>query len=83
MVPMGAVCIAQRMTGIYPLESPGGWHLLGRTPVRMFDKRRSKPVLLTPGDSVRHEPITRAEYERLEALAERGELDVRPQGAMQ
>ena len=82
-VPMGAVCIAQRLTGIYPLESPGGWHLLGRTPVRMFDKRRSKPVLLTPGDSVRHEPITRAEYERLEALAERGELDVRPQGAMQ
>ena len=82
-VPMGAVCIAQRMTGIYPIESPGGWHLLGRTPVRMFDKRRSKPVLLTPGDSVRYEPVTRAEYDRLEALAENGELDLRPQGATQ
>ncbi len=77
-VPMGAVCIAQKMTGVYPLESPGGWHLLGCTPVRMFDKRRSKPVLLSPGDKVRYEPISRAEYDRLDAMAEAGTLDFAP-----
>ena len=81
-VPMGAVCIAQRMTGVYPLESPGGWHLLGCTPVRMFDKRRRQPVLLTPGDSVRFVPVTRAEYDRLDGLAEKGELELAPRGAV-
>lgn len=82
-VPMGAVCIAQRMTGVYPLESPGGWHLLGSTPVRMFDKRRRNPVLLAPGDSVRFVPVTRAEYGRMEALAEKGALELAPQGGKQ
>ena len=75
-VPMGSVCIAQRLTGIYPLESPGGWHLLGRTPVRMFDPRRQNAVLLAPGDTVRHVPVPPAEFERLEALAADGKLDV-------
>lgn len=78
-VPMGAVCIAQQLTGIYPLESPGGWHLLGRTPVRMFDKRRAKPVLLSPGDQVRYEPISRAVFDRLATMAEAGTLVVAPE----
>ena len=73
-VPMGAVCIAQRMTGIYPLESPGGWHLIGRTPVRMFDPRRPDPVLLSPGDQVRYTAIGLDEFARLEALALAGTL---------
>ena len=77
-VPMGSVCIAQRLSGIYPLESPGGWHLLGRTPVRMFDKRRRQAVLLAPGDTVRHEPVSRAEFDRLAVLAERGALQLSP-----
>jgi KipI family sensor histidine kinase inhibitor len=75
-VPMGSVCIAQRMTGIYSLESPGGWHLLGRTPARMFDVRRERAVLLAPGDSVRFAPIPREEYDRLAALADSGRLDL-------
>ena len=80
-VPMGSVCIAQSMTGVYPLESPGGWHLLGRTPVRMFDIRRPEPVLLAPGDTVRFEPVARAEFDRLEALAEKGALSITPGGS--
>lgn len=77
-VPMGAVCIAQTMNGIYPLESPGGWHLLGRTPVRMFDVRRRHPVLLSPGDEVRYEPISAAEFADLEVKAEAGLLEIVP-----
>ena len=78
-VPMGSVCIAQRMTGIYPLESPGGWHLLGRTPVRMFDTRRPDPVLLAAGDGVRFVPIDRREFDRLEARAVKGDLQLGPE----
>lgn len=77
-VPMGAVCIAQKMTGVYPLESPGGWHLLGRTPVRMFDKRRRHSVLLSPGDEVRYAPISQAEFVELDAKAEAGLLELVP-----
>ncbi len=78
-VPMGAVCIAQKMTGVYPLESPGGWHLLGRTPVRMFDMRRPQPVLLSPGDEVRYTPISAAAFADLEAKAEAGLLEIAPE----
>jgi KipI family sensor histidine kinase inhibitor len=78
-VPMGSVCIAQRMAGIYPLESPGGWHLLGRTPVRLFDQRRTHAVLLAPGDKVRFQSVTRSEHDRLEALAETGALELTPE----
>jgi KipI family sensor histidine kinase inhibitor len=74
----GSVCIAVRMTGIYPLESPGGWHLLGRTPVRLFDRRRRDVVLLAPGDRVRFRSIARAEFDRLEAAAEAGTLSLAP-----
>ncbi len=77
-VPMGAVCIAQRMTGVYPLESPGGWHLLGRTPVRMFDTRRAEAVFFEPGDKVRYQPISAAEYARLDTEAMAGTLVLTP-----
>lgn len=77
-VPQGAVCIAQKLTGVYPLESPGGWHLLGRTPVRMFDTRRERPVLLAPGDEVRYQAISAAEFAELDAMAEAGLLVITP-----
>ena len=51
-VPRSSVAIAMDMTTIYPFESPGGWHLIGRTPLWMFDKRREQPVFLAPGDSL-------------------------------
>jgi KipI family sensor histidine kinase inhibitor len=56
-VNAGAVGIAGRQTGIYPSESPGGWRLLGHTPLKLFDLNRSQPFLLEPGDRVKFEPL--------------------------
>ncbi|RPJ86614.1 MAG: carboxyltransferase domain-containing protein, partial [Acidobacteria bacterium] len=56
-VPTGSVGIAAEQTGVYPVESPGGWQLIGRTPLRLYDPTRENPVLLEPGDSVRFERI--------------------------
>ncbi|MFM9940410.1 MAG: 5-oxoprolinase subunit PxpB [Hyphomicrobiaceae bacterium] len=77
-LPQGSVCMAMRMTGVYPIESPGGWHLLGRTPVRLFDRRRRDAVLMAPGDQVKFEPIKRAEFDQLDAAATAGTLDLEP-----
>ena len=66
-VPAGSVAIAGIMTAIYPIESPGGWHLIGATPVRLFDPRWERPSLLAPGDAVRFEPITLDQYEATRA----------------
>ena len=62
--PAGSVAVADGMTGIYPAELPGGWRVIGRTPVTLFDPRREPPVYLEPGDRVRFEPIAVAEWER-------------------
>ena len=56
-VPAGSISIATNLTAIYPYESPGGWHLIGATPIRLFDERRAKPALLSPGDAVLFQPI--------------------------
>jgi inhibitor of KinA len=56
-VPVGTVAIAGRQTGIYPMESPGGWHLIGRTDVRPMEPGRSDPFLFKPGDHVRFTAI--------------------------
>jgi inhibitor of KinA len=56
-VPSGSVGIAGRQTGIYPIESPGGWRLVGRTDLKLFDPTQSLPALLRPGDRVRFVPI--------------------------
>jgi KipI family sensor histidine kinase inhibitor len=61
-VPAGSVAIGGAQTGIYPSELPGGWHLIGRTPLRLFDPRRDPPSLLMPGDRVRFVPIGRDEF---------------------
>ncbi len=64
-VPSGSIAIATTMSVIYPQESPGGWHIIARTPVRLFDPRRAEPSLLAPGDEVRFQPVSFAEFERL------------------
>lgn len=64
-VPAGSVAIAAGQTGIYPMETPGGWRILGRTPVRPFDPLRTPPVLFSPGDHVRFRGIDRDEFDRL------------------
>ncbi len=66
-VPRGAVGIAGAQTGIYPAETPGGWQLIGRTPVRPFDSTRPEPFLVRPGDDVRFFAIDRSEFDRLES----------------
>jgi inhibitor of KinA len=75
-VPAGSVAIATGLTAIYPWESPGGWHLLGRCPLPLFDAHRPAPSLLSPGDRVRFVPVPRAEHDRLAAAARDGSLDV-------
>jgi inhibitor of KinA len=80
VVPPGSVAIATTMTTIYPLESPGGWHLIGRTPVRLFDASREPPVLLAPADEVRFRPIPFAEFEALEAAGIAGDWQLQPEG---
>jgi inhibitor of KinA len=52
-VPAGSVAVADGQTSVYPFESPGGWRLIGRTELRMFDAARDRPALLRPGDRVR------------------------------
>ena len=59
----GSVGIADRQTGIYSIDSPGGWQLIGKTPLRLFDRQRPDPFLLSPGDSLQFVPITEDEFE--------------------
>ena len=63
-VPAGSVAIAAGQTGIYPIETPGGWHLIGRTRVKPYDDSRAEPFLFKPGDRVRFHPIDRMEFDR-------------------
>ena len=62
-VPAGTVGIGGNQTGVYPLPSPGGWNLIGRTPMRMFQADRDPPTRLHAGDRVRFRPIPRDEYD--------------------
>jgi inhibitor of KinA len=64
-IPAGSVAIGGKQTGIYPLRSPGGWNVIGRTPLRMFDLTRDPPALLRAGDRVRFRGITRGEFDSL------------------
>ncbi|MBI4482707.1 MAG: 5-oxoprolinase subunit PxpB [Acidobacteria bacterium] len=69
-VPGGSVGIGGQQTGIYSVEGPGGWRIIGRTPLRLFDPARPDPFLLQAGDLVQFQPVSRQEYE---ALCERVE----------
>lgn len=64
-VPARSVGIAGRQTGIYPAETPGGWQLIGRTPLKPFDPTRRRPALFAAGDAVKFTPITIEDYRRL------------------
>ena len=75
MVP-GSVGIAERQTGIYPLASPGGWRVIGRSPIRMFDPGREPPSLVEAGDLVRFTSVEEAEYREIETQIEAGTFKV-------
>jgi KipI family sensor histidine kinase inhibitor len=78
-VPAGSVAIATRLTAVYALESPGGWHLIGRTPALLWDMQRNPPAILAAGDRVRFEPISRDEYGALARRSAAGELRLQPE----
>lgn len=61
-IPEGSVGIAGKQTGVYPIESPGGWQLIGRTPIKLYNPKRENPILLKAGDYVKFIPITKDEF---------------------
>jgi KipI family sensor histidine kinase inhibitor len=69
-IPQGSVGIGGEQTGIYPLASPGGWRLIGRTPVKPYDPERENPFLYAAGDYIKFEPVTAKEYAEIEKDAD-------------
>jgi inhibitor of KinA len=66
-VEAGSIGIAGKQTGIYPLRSPGGWQIIGRTPLKLFDKEKINPVLFKSGDQVQFYSITKDEFEDIKS----------------
>jgi len=64
-VPAGSVAIANNQTGIYSLDSPGGWRLIGRTPIKVYDPTRSPPIILKAGNYLRFKRISRDEFQEI------------------
>ena len=79
-IPAGSVGIAGSQTGVYPIDSPGGWQLIGRTPVRMYDPEREPPILPQAGQYIRFYPIDRAEFDRISALGSGYACSAHPRG---
>jgi len=65
VIPAGAVGIGGKQTGIYPLASPGGWRLIGQTPVKVYDPEREMPIVYRAGDYIRFYPITSEEFKKI------------------
>ena len=72
-IPAGSVAIGGEQTGIYPIPSPGGWRLIGKTPVRPYDPGRAEPILYNAGDYIRFRPVSEAEFREIAALAASGQ----------
>lgn len=73
-IPAGAVGIGGKQTGVYPLASPGGWRLIGRTPAVIYDPNREKPIVYEAGDYIRFCPISTDEFRRIQ---ESGQTEIR------
>lgn len=65
-IPAGSVGIAGMQTGVYPIDTPGGWQLIGRTPIKLFRPEKEQPSLLKAGDIVRFKPISKKQYAKWE-----------------
>ncbi len=74
-VPAGSVGIAEKQTGIYPCEAPGGWRIIGRTPLRLFNPLQQPPVLLQLGDIVKFKPISEKEFRITEKTSQKQPAD--------
>ncbi|MFC3418649.1 5-oxoprolinase subunit PxpB [Salinicoccus hispanicus] len=75
-IPPGSVGIGGKQTGMYPFESPGGWHLLGRTPVPLFDENREESILYQAGDRIIYRPIDASEFKEIASRIEAGSYDI-------
>ncbi|WP_339148214.1 MULTISPECIES: 5-oxoprolinase subunit PxpB [unclassified Sutcliffiella] len=76
-IEAGSVGIAGEQTGVYPLETPGGWQVIGKTPVKLYDPEREDPILLSAGAYIRFVPIGQKEYEEIEEAIKLGEYKVK------
>jgi inhibitor of KinA len=79
-IPAGSLAMAGGMTCIFPLETPCGWHLVGRSPVTLWRSGSAGDALLRPGDKVCFTPVSLREYQRLAAQAQEGTLRIEPVG---
>ena len=72
-IPAGSVGIAGKQTGVYPVDSPGGWQLIGRTPVKMYDPDREVPILPQAGQYIKFKAVSQAEYDKIAEEVAKGE----------
>jgi KipI family sensor histidine kinase inhibitor len=82
-IPAGSLAIATTVTCIFPLETPCGWHLIGRSPVPLWDRRLGAEPLLAPGDQVKFSPISLREYDDLAGKIAAGEFRMAPRAVME
>lgn len=75
-VPAGSVGIAGSQTGVYPMETPGGWQIIGKTPVKLYDPMRNKPILLKAGNYIRFVQVSESEYKEIEKQVEENSYEV-------
>lgn len=75
-IEAGSVGIAANQTGMYPLESPGGWQLIGRTPLKLYDDTKEPPVFIQAGDYIRYVSIDKKQYDKIKNEVENGTYKV-------
>lgn len=76
-IPAGSVGIAGGQTGVYPIDSPGGWRIIGRTPVKLFDMDKSEPALLRASQYIKFDPISKEEFMQIENQVSSGSYELK------
>ena len=76
-IPAGSVGIVEKFCNIYPYESPGGWNIIGRTPVSIFDQRKENSILLSIGDKITFRRITAEEFEEIFNLNQKSHVEIK------
>ncbi|KYO66974.1 5-oxoprolinase subunit PxpB [Thermovenabulum gondwanense] len=76
-IPAGSVGIADKQTGIYPIESPGGWRLIGQTPVKIYDPKNERPILLEAGNYLKFVRIAKEEFYKIREEVNNGKFNVK------
>lgn len=78
-IPPGSVAIGGAQTGIYPVESPGGWHVIGNSPLSYFDPTLEKPCFIQPGDEIVFSSVSPSRFEEIKELALKNEFNLKPE----